>query len=224
MGKVQVIRTGIPRARLDLDAARAKVVELAGPAHAGPIISLVGQLIPGKGHAELLEVLPELLRRLPSTRILFIGGSAGKRFDGYVAGLRTRIEELGVGGVVHLVGHRDDALTLIAGSDIIVMPSLASQDGAETEGFPLIALEALSVGTPLVAYEVGGVLELAGDCALLVKAGDRGQLLEAIHRVAADGATRKSLSTCGPRRVAEQFTMDRMIEALQSAYRLARRA
>jgi glycosyltransferase involved in cell wall biosynthesis len=80
------------------------------------------------------------------------------------------------------------------------------------------------VGTPLVAYEVGGVLELAGDCALLVKAGDRRQLLDAIHRVAANGATRKSLSTCGPRRVAERFTMNRMIEALQSAYRLARRA
>jgi len=224
MGKVQVIPTGIPRVSLDRDAARARVVELAGPAHASPIISLVGQLIPGKGHAELLEVLPQLLRLLPIARILFIGGSAGKRFDGYVASLRTRIEELGVEEIVHFLGHRDDALTLIAGSDIIVMPSLASQAGAETEGFPLIALEALSVGTPLVAYEVGGVLELAGDCALLVKARDRGRLLEAIHRVAADGATRKSLAACGPRRVAERFTMVRMVESLKSAYRLARRA
>ncbi len=146
-----------------------------------------------------------------------------KRFAAYVDGLKGRIEELGVGEAVKFLGHRDDVLTLIAGSDIVVMPSVSSQQEIETEGFPLIALEALAVGTPVVAYRVGGLPELVGDCAVLVHPRHREGLLDVIERVATDRALWERMSECGSRRVSECFSIAGMIGKLQHVYRLAKR-
>lgn len=221
--KVRVVHTGIPEMGVDRGSARRILLDLIGDLRVEPVISLVGQLVPGKGHAEVIEIAPRLLERLPDARILFIGGMPTERFAPYVHGLRGRIEELGIDQAVTFVGHRDDALTLIAGSDMVVMPSVSSDPRVETEGFPLLALEALSVGTPLVAYGVGGIPELLGDCGSLVPPRDREGLLEAIERVATDASLRERLTECGLRRAHERFSVADMVAGLQDAYRLAAR-
>jgi glycosyltransferase involved in cell wall biosynthesis len=221
--KVRIVHTGIPDMDIDRGSARRILLDLIGDLHVGPVITLVSQLVPGKGHAEMIEIAPRLLERLPDAQILFIGGMPTERFAPYVHGLKGRIEELGLDQAVTFLGHRDDALTLIAGSDMVVMPSVTSDPMIETEGFPLLALEALAVGTPLVAYKVGGIPELAGDCGSLVPPRDRQGLLQAIERVATDASLRERLTECGRRRARERFSVSDMMAGLQDAYRLAAR-
>jgi len=221
--KVNVVHTGVPEMDIERGDSRRRVLELIGDPHAEPVISLVGRLVPDKGHAELIEITPRLLRRLPDARILIIGDAPTERFASYVDELRGRIEELRVGGTITFVGHREDALMLIAGSDMVVMPSVSSHPGVESEGFPLIALEALAVGTPVVAYRVGGIPELLGDCGSLVPPRDTEGLLEAIERVATDRDLWERMSACGADRVRNQFSMADMLARLQDAYREAAR-
>jgi glycosyltransferase involved in cell wall biosynthesis len=219
--KVHVVHTGMHELNIEREEARRHVRDAIAEPHAHPVISLVGHLIPGKGHLELIEIAPQLLKRLPNARILLVGGLPTDRFAPYVERLKDRIEQLGLGKAVTFLGHRDDVLTMIAGSDLVVMPSVSGHEGIQTEGFPLIALEALAVGTPVVAYAVGGLPEVVADCGSLVPPGDRVALREAILRVATDRVVRERMSGCGPARVREAFPVDDMITKLQHVYHLA---
>ena len=221
--KVDVVHTGLPEVDLDRDDARQHLRDIVAEPLAEPIISLVGHLIPNKGHLELIEVCPELLARLPNARILFVGDVPSERFAPYAERLKDRVKQLGLGETTTFLGHRNDALTLIAGSDLVVMPSVSGHGAIETEGFPLIALEALAVGTPVVAYGVGGLPELIADCGALVPQSDREGLLDGILRLTTDRATWERMSSCGRERARTSFSSTSMIAGLQRAYQLAAR-
>lgn len=221
--RVHVVRTGSPDWSIERGTAHRRLSEFLGDRTGEPVVSLVAHLVPGKGHLELVEIAPELIRRLPDARILFVGGEAtGDYGASYVSKLRGRIVEIGVEDHIEFVGHRDDVLTFIAGSDLVVIPSLTS-DGTQTEGFPLVGLESLAVGTPVVAYSVGGLPELVGDCGYLVHPGDRKGLLEAIVRVATDRSGSEQRSARGRDRVRARFSMAGMIDGLQEVYGLLER-
>jgi glycosyltransferase involved in cell wall biosynthesis len=216
--KVEIVHTGIPGIEQARDSSRRHLTKaIAGP-EPETVISLVGRLVPWKGHLELIDIAPAILERLPNARILFIGGVASPRFAAYVDRLKARIEEQGLEDAIMLLGHRDDVLRLIAGSDVVVVPSVSSHPGIETEGFPLLALEALSLGTPVVAYRVGGIPEAVGDCGSLVQPGDREGLSEAIVRLGSDRELRERMSLCGRERVIDRFSVADMVAGLQRVY------
>ena len=221
--KVHVIHTGVPALNVERDGARQHVRGVISEPEADPIISLVGHLIPGKGHLELIEIAPQLTERLPNVRILFVGGPPADRYAGHVERLKARVAELGLGEAAAFLGERQDPLTMIAGSDLVVMPSVSSYGPIETEGFPVLALEALAVGTPVVGYAVGGLPELVADCGSLVPSRDREGLRDAILRVATDTGVWERMSACGRERARASFSMAEMIGRMQHVYDLAAR-
>lgn len=223
MRKVTVIHTGMPLVEVDREKAHRLAREVIADPDARPIISLVGQLVPGKGHRDLIDISADLVAQLPRARIAIIGGLPSPRFAPYLEELEARVDARGVGEVVRFLGHRDDAISLVAGSDVVVMPSVSVYEGHETEGFPLLALEALAVGTPIAAYRVGGLPEAVGGCGSIVKPGDRKGLMEAIIRVTTDPVLWDQQSQCGRSRVRSRFSMAAMLEGLQLAYRRAAR-
>lgn len=221
--RIDVVHTGIQEIVIDREDARRHVLRVIGDQTAAPLLSLVGHLIPGKGHLELVEIIPSLLQDLPDARVLLVGGQPSERFGEYVERLHHRIDELGVTHAVTFLGHRDDALTLIAASDLVVMPSVSMFSTIETEGFPLLALEALAVGTPVVAYAVGGLPELLAECGTFIVPSDKEGLLQAILRVATDRPAWERLSRCGQMRARRSFAVADMVRKLDDVYRLARR-
>jgi glycosyltransferase involved in cell wall biosynthesis len=72
-----------------------------------------------------------------------------------------------------------------------------------------------------VGYADGGLPELVGQCGRLVPPGDRDALAGAIVSLLADESRRRELGGCGRERVAREFTLDRMAEAMRNAYRRA---
>lgn len=214
---LRVISTGTPTVEVDAAAARAEVEqEVFG--HAVPaLLVLVGRLDPGKGHEELLTIVPELRRRHPGVRVLFIGGD-DPNVPGYRGQLERRIEELALTDVVRLLGHRADVPHLLAAADVAVLPSVPDAPGGQTEGLPLVGLEALQIGTAVVAYATGGLPELLGDCGLLVAPHDRAGLLSALDDLLSDTQRRERLADSGRRRARERFDLARMVDELAECY------
>jgi glycosyltransferase involved in cell wall biosynthesis len=84
----------------------------------------------------------------------------------------------------------------------------------EPEAGPLVLLEAMSIGVPVVATNHGGPPEVLGEAGLLVPPGDPDAMAEAIQALLDDHSLRRRCAQAGPRQVAQGHTLDGQIQAL----------
>jgi glycosyltransferase involved in cell wall biosynthesis len=162
---------------------------LAG--HEGPLVVCVARLKPEKALDTLVRAAAALRPRHPGLRVAIAG-------DGPEAsGLRALSDELGVSGVVELLGARDDVGAVLAAADAFCLPS-------RYEGLPLSLLEAMQAGLPCVATTVGGIPDVVEDGrdGLLVPPSDDAALIAALDRVLGDPALRARLGTAAAEHVA----------------------
>jgi glycosyltransferase involved in cell wall biosynthesis len=221
-GRVVVVPNGVPEYERERSAGRELVAELlASPADA-PVTLLVGRIHPAKGQLELIGAAPEVLRRSPQARFLLLGGEDPSQPE-YARLVRQRIDELGLGERVTLAGHRPDALRVMSGCDVVVLPSVADERGAGKEACPFSLLEAMSVGTPVVAYAVGGIPEVLGDCGSLVPEGDTNGLAEAVLALLESEDARSKASACALARVRERHQLEVNVRSMEQVYREALR-
>ncbi len=172
-----------------------------------PLWVCAGRLEEQKGQDVLLDALAEVRQR----GLEFVAVLAG---DGRLrADLEQRARSLGLEGNVRFPGQVDDLGPLLAAADAVALPS-------RWEGMPLVLLEALARGRPVVASAVGGVPEVATDeeHARLVPPGDVAALagvLEGFHRHP-DAALR--MGWRGAMRVRESFTWERVVGTFEAVY------
>jgi glycosyltransferase involved in cell wall biosynthesis len=214
-GRVRVVPNGIPDYARDSGGRRA-VAELVAAADA-PVVALVGRLHRAKGQLELVEAAPTVLARRPDARFLLLGADDPNQ-PGYARAVRSRIAELGVGAAFTLAGHRDDPIRVMSGCDMVVLPSVADERGGGREACPFALLEAMSVEAPVVAYAVGGIPEVLGDCGRLVPEGDRAALADAIVALLAREGERERAAACARARVRERHSLERAVDAMRRAY------
>jgi glycosyltransferase involved in cell wall biosynthesis len=211
---------GVDRARLrvvpngaeppDEGAERPAVRRLREELGAGvlrPLWVCAGRLEEQKGQDVLLDALAEVRRR----GLEFVAVLAGEGRQR--AALEERARALGLEANVHFAGQVDDVGPLLAAADAVAMPS-------RWEGLPLVLLEALARGRPVVASAVGGVPEAVsdGEHARLVPPGDVPALagaLEEFHRHP-DAALR--MGWRGALRVRERYTWERVVETFEAVY------
>jgi glycosyltransferase involved in cell wall biosynthesis len=216
---VRVVLNGLPTYEVDRRAARATLLAASGLEEDARVILQVGRLETGKGQLELVEQVPRLLRTHPDARIALVGPPS--RFEpGYQAVVEARVRELGVEDAVRLLGHRADAIELMAGADVVAVPTFPYTRPGTGEGFGLVAAEAMAVGTPVVAYAHGGLPEVIGDCGLLVPPRDGDALRHAIARLLGDAALWDDLARRGRER-AGTFELAAVAEAMRQLYREA---
>jgi glycosyltransferase involved in cell wall biosynthesis len=221
--RVEVVRTGLPPIELDRAAAR-RDVETAMTLRAGDdLVVLTGRMHRAKGQLELVEALPRILESRPALRVIFVGAD-DPTATAYADRVRARVVELALGDAVSFAGYRTDAQRFIAAADVVVIPSVRDERGMGREGFSLVAVEAMSAGTPVVAYEDGALGEVLGDCAELVAPGDRAALADAIAGLLRDHERREELAACGRRRARDHFDVGAMVGAMKGVYERADRA
>ena len=117
------------------------------------------------------------------------------------------------GAGVRVLGEGTDAEDLLASADLLLMTSA-------WEGFPLAVLEAMRVGLPVVAYDVGGLHEQieSGVSGLLVSLGDRAALAAAVRGLVQDDTRRQHMGEAARSRFLERFTVDRMLDGVEDVY------
>ncbi|HZR94450.1 MAG TPA: glycosyltransferase [Gaiellaceae bacterium] len=159
-----------------------------------------------------------MLAARPDARFVFVGGvdPHGAR---YAEEVRGRAAALGLEGAVSFLGHRDDAVRLIAGADLLLVTSrLLPGFHGWREGGPLVAAEALHVGTPVVAYDDPAVVELLDGCGAVVPTGDVESLARTTAALLASPEQRSTLAACGRRRALD-LRLDRAVAELVDVYR-----
>ena len=170
---------------------------------------MIANLIPYKGHKDLLEGLALIADRLPSGwRILCAGRDEG---------LQSKLEELvkrrGFNANIQFLGERSDVPTLLAAADFGVLSSWE-------EGFSNVILESMAAGLPMVATNVGGNPEAVrdGETGLVVPPRDPAALGEAILSLAQDPALRHRLGAAALLRARKDFSIESCIDSHERLY------
>lgn len=170
------------------------------PPHA-PVLLTVGRLNAQKDHATLLDAFAEPALGALDARLL-VAGEGELR-----AALERRADALGVAGRVRFLGVRADVPRLLAASDLFVLAS-------RWEGNPLVVMEAMAAGLPVVATAVGCVPDLLSeDAGRRVPAGDATAMAAAMHELAADASLRHALGSNGHAVARARFDTSTMARA-----------
>jgi glycosyltransferase involved in cell wall biosynthesis len=218
--ELRVVRTGLPHHRLDRSGARAALVAARPALDGAALVTLVGRLHPVKGHLVALDALELVRAAVPTARLLLVGGEDPNE-PAHATRVRARVAERGLDGAVVDLGHRDDALEVVAASDVVLVPSVPDDRGFGREGFGLVALEAMAAGTPVVASADGALPEVLGGCGVLVPPGDVRALADATLGLLKDDDRRAALAACGQARARASFPLDAMARAMADCYREA---
>lgn len=201
--KTEVIRNGIDVDRF-VRTAKASSDKAGYPR----VVGTIGRLHMEKGHSYLVKAAAQVLKVCPS--ILFeITGEGELRGD-----LENEIRSLGLEDHVKLLGERTDVESLFERMDVFVLPSF-------WEGLPLVLLEAMAAGVPIVATAVGGILEVVTHDreALLVPPRHEQQLAQEILRVLSDRELAARLTRNALQKVRNQFSVDKMVKATENMYK-----
>jgi glycosyltransferase involved in cell wall biosynthesis len=177
----------------------------------GPLrVLFVGRLVPEKG----LQVLVDAVRALPPGEVeVRIVGDGPLR-----AKVGDELREAGLLGSVTLVGAlgQDELPAQYEWADVFCMTSFA-------EGLPVVLMEAMSTGLPVVAPRITGIPELVEDgvTGLLVTPGRADLVRDALHRLATDAGLRDRLGRAGIDTVRErhspQLAAERLVPLLREA-------
>jgi len=192
--KLHIVHCGIDPSRYD-----------GPPGGAGPIL-FVGRLASVKGIPVLLDAMARLRGAYPDARLVLVGD--GPERPAIEAAARAHP---GLTPAVTFLGYQsqDEVARHLASASMLVLPSFA-------EGVPVVLMEAMAAGKPVIATQVGGVAELVQDgvSGRLVPAGDDRTLEAAIKGLLSDPKARARMGEAGRRTVRQEF------DAMEEAARL----
>jgi glycosyltransferase involved in cell wall biosynthesis len=207
-GAIVHIPNGVPVAELRADAAEGPDRAALGLADGDLVVVQVARFAPQKGQTTTLRTIAALRLKLPGVRLLFVGGGDSEA---------TVKAEAAASGAdwVEFLGFRDDVAGLLAAADLSVLPS-------DAEGLPMALIEALAVGTPIVATDVGDVGWFLGktEAGIAVAAGDEEAFAAACARVLGDPGLRLRLAEAA-RRAAPEFDSGPMVERYENVFQSA---
>lgn len=192
------------------NARQALLAETGWPADSR-IIGWVGRMEPVKNPLGLVDAFARLHNgpapKMVDNRLILIGG--GSQHDD----VHRAVVDAGIADHVWLAGQRDDVPELLRALDLFVLPSLA-------EGISNTVLEALAVGLPVIATDVGGNAELVvpGQCGELVPPDDPAALACAIAAYAGNEIRLAREAYNARERAVEHFSIDGMVAAYGGIY------
>ena len=197
--KLHVVRCGLPLSTLPTPSAKLDEDR----------IICVGRLSPEKGQVGLLEAFAGISSGAPGAQLVFVG-------DGpEAADLRARSQALGIADKVTFTGRLGEQETLeqIASSDILVLPSFM-------EGLPIVLMEAMALGTSVIASRVAGIPELVedGKSGLLFTPSNWDELAACISRLLGNDGLRRTLAENAKAAVATEFEITKSTNQLRSLF------
>jgi glycosyltransferase involved in cell wall biosynthesis len=208
----EVIRHGIDvraaAAKLEERAAVRRELGLDGRVVVGTVANMRGT----KGWPDLLEAARQVLDKVEAACFVAVGQGPME------AEVRRLHEELALGDRFQLLGFRPDAVRVMAGCDLFCLAS-------HHEGLPIAVMEAMAVGLPIVATDVGGLTELVADGVhgRLVPPHRPDLLAGALIELLTDESQRESAAVA-VRSTADALSSERSIRRLEAIYEVLARS
>lgn len=205
--KIVTIHNGIDGKKYDIAVDRQAKRRELGLERDGPVMGIGVRLSEQKGITYLLRAMPAVMREVPGVTLVIAGEGPLE------ADLRAEADALGLRGRVHFIGPRLDIPELLKTFDLYVLPSL-------WEGLPMVLLEAMAAGCPIVATDVGGVSRA-------IKDGYNGSLVEprkpealarAITGLLSSAALRESCRERGYEVFQKEFSSEIMTRRYEQLY------
>jgi glycosyltransferase involved in cell wall biosynthesis len=214
--KVRLVRPCIePVARPDADERRAIRAAHDLPAE-GPLVVYPGDYEFSDAARTVAAAVPALAARFEDLTIVFACRIKRHPSVAIRDEIRAALEAGGLGGRVRFVDHVADMPRFVGAADVVAMPadSLYAKMDA-----PLVLLEAMAQGVPLVLADAPPLDELiATGAALPVTAGDAAGLAEQVGRLIEDPALGDEIGAAGARAVEEQFSPEKMASEVEKLY------
>ena len=172
------------------------------------LIVSVGRFAPEKGHRYLIEALNLLNEKDAAWRCTFLGEGELE------AELRALTVKYGLSEQVAFPGFREDVFSVLLTADVFVLPSLH-------ESSPNALIEAMGLGMPCIASDVGGIVDLIEDqkSGVRVPPRDPAALAVALHRVLTETDFASELGRNARATIQQKFDSDASIEKLEGIYR-----
>ena len=170
------------------------------------VVGTAGRLTPVKGHRHLIEAAGNILDVRPDTTFVFLGD--GELFDE----LKNMATKLGIEKNVKFLGWRSDVAEVMSVFDVFVLPSL-------NEGMGRVLVEAMTLGKPVIASDVGGISDLVihGKNGLLVPAADPDALADEIQCMMNNPKKRDAMG-CEGKKMAASYGVDSMVQKIDALY------
>ena len=178
--------------------------------NAGRRLLYVGRLAAMKGLPVLFEALSQLRERYPDLTLTVVG-------DGQERGeIEASAQHLGISTIVNFVGYKSqtEVREYLQETDIFILPSFA-------EGVPVVLMEAMAAGVPVLTTRIAGVPELVehGVSGWLVPPGDMQALAEGLAMLVNDVDRRKRLGEAGRAKIASEFNVETEVKKLAEILR-----
>jgi len=188
-----------------------KVKEEFGIPLDAPVVGKIARLFPLKGHDQLMDAAPEIVKRVPSVRFFLIG-------DGILLeSLQKRAREYGILENFVFAGliDRTRIPEMISAMDVVVHTSLR-------EGLARVLPQSLAMGKPCVSFDIDGAREVVIDdyTGYLVKAFDNVGLADAVAKLLEDDDLREKFGQNGRVHVDPNFRTEKMVADISEIYQM----
>lgn len=178
-----------------------------------PVVTTVTNLIPRKGVECFVRAAGQMHEAFPEARFLIVG-DAPPHAAAYKRKLMQLSKALGLDEVLHFVGFREDIPQILADSDLFILTSVQ-------DPFPWVVLEAMAMGKPVVATDVGGLREAVVDdeTGFLVPSGDATAIADAASLLLQYPERAHDMGQAGHERVRASFSVEVYVKRMEGIYR-----
>ncbi|MCA9407465.1 MAG: glycosyltransferase [Candidatus Omnitrophica bacterium] len=176
-------------------------------------VVIVGRITPLKGHNYFIKAMAKVIRNMPNVQVKIIG-DAPKRKEEYRKELELLAKRLGLKEHIEFMGNRSDVAQLLENVDCLVLATVTQ------EAFGRVILEAQAIGVPVVATQVGGVVDIIDDeqTGLLVLPKDIDAMADQVMRILRNREFATTLVQNARHKVEQKFTVEQMAEQTLAVY------
>jgi glycosyltransferase involved in cell wall biosynthesis len=206
--KIRQVYSAIEAQKYQSDASPDAVRAELGVPVGIPVLGVIAQLIPRKGHRFLIDAMPSILAEHPDAHVVFLGEGHNE------AVLKQHIAEKNLTDRFVFAGYRSDVGRVLRAITLLIHP-------ATMEGFANVAMQAQAAQVPVITADVGGMPESVAheETGLVIPPENPAMISSAVNELLADSSRRQAMGAAGKARVESLFTVDAMVEATRDVYR-----
>ncbi|MFI5251111.1 MAG: glycosyltransferase [Bacteroidota bacterium] len=208
--KIDVVHAGIIPEKFSYNASRRTEIRQSLGIDDSIVIGTVGRISNMKGFDIFIDIANRLkteTKGKPHFKFLVIGIKEDEEF--YCKFIRN-IERLGLQNDIILKENVEDVALYYSAMDIYL--STAREDP-----FPLVIMEAMASGLPVIGFSVGGIPEaVTSDCGILVPLMDIQSVVDSLRNLANNEMRRTQMGEAGRKRVFEKFSLPRNVKQIEA--------